>query len=123
MKSRGKTLLVIVLFLTAGLAGGATLAWNYQRKQATRSLSAYRSYLKQAEKIDKLIYLGLPIYEDFRTPAREARLRKYLLAEHLAVARNLGRAPIQDFEHIKDLLATGKLVKLEQNQSTPWIFF
>ena len=72
-------------------AGGASYAYfanEFSAREAELALE-----IEQAASVETAFYTRLPIYDDFRTAAREAELRRHLLADHLQVAQAVGVQP------------------------------
>lgn len=80
-------------------------------------------FLDHARRFERRIIDNVPIYEDWSTPDREAKLRKHLLSDHLAVIQMMKLEPIQDQIEVDTKVKDGSLRVLEQNRDTPYFFY
>lgn len=116
-----------VLFATIGLvvgaaaAGGGIYAWQFQQAQDAQRIVL--EYVQNAHAIERSFYQKLPIYQDYATPAREAELRRYLLADHLRAARKLGIRPIERDRELELHVEAGRLVSVPNTAETLYFYF
>ncbi len=80
-------------------------------------------YLKEIYRIERQFIENIPVFENFTTPAREKRLRKFLLKAHLKAAKKYGTPSVRNDDDIKKLEARGKLIKLESDPELFYYFY
>lgn len=114
--------LALAAALIVGFAG-----WRYHRSalqtQAESLEDAAAEYVAAAYKIERGFIESLPIYQDYASAAKEAKLRTYLLADHLEAANRFGVAPVADEASIETLSKAGDLVVVENTAETGFYFY
>lgn len=117
------TLLAFALgALVVGLTGWF---WHRGQMDAERVAleSATAAYADQAYRFERRFIESLSIYSDYATPAREAELRRYLLADHLAAAERYGIAPIREAGEIAGLVKSGELVEVAGSAESGFFYY
>lgn len=121
--------LAIVRFALLGVAlvllgfGGYFYHQARLHEQAGALEQAAAKYVEAAYAIERAFIESLPIYQDYATAAKEAKLRSYLLADHLKAANRFGVAPVSDEAGIQNLQSAGSLVPVENTAETGFYFY
>jgi hypothetical protein len=118
----------VVLFLGALLTSLLILAgWIYHihalNAQADRTQAAARDYGAAAYEIERGFIESLPIYQDYASPQKEARLRTHLLNDHLQAAVRFGTPAVRDEAQIQSYLQAGRLLALENTPDTLFYYY
>jgi hypothetical protein len=126
-RGKGGTILwkAALALIGAGLIGFG--GWFYLqaalRAQAEAFEAAVSEYVAAVHKIERGFVESLPIYQDYATAAKEAKLREFLLADHLDAARRFGVSPVADEASLGELTAAGSLVAVENTAETGFYFY
>lgn len=97
------------------------LLWfNYKDREKNKQIS---DYLKIINKIERDFIENIPIYEDYITPAKEKKLRKYLLKKHLKIAEKNNLKPIKKDDEIPARAESGEFIKLQAEPDELYYFY
>ncbi len=80
-------------------------------------------YLQEVYRIERNFVENIPIYEDFATPEKERALRRYLLLDHLRIAKQYGISPVRNEGAIMKLIKAGKLKGLMSEDKRLYYFY
>ncbi|MCB1324699.1 MAG: hypothetical protein H7A21_18885 [Spirochaetales bacterium] len=108
-----KTVFLSAFAFVTGLAVAGALSYAHFSDEARAREAALAFEIERAGSVETGFYTRLPIYDDFRTAAREAELRKHLLGDHLQIAQATGVEPPASDARIEELEASGELVNID----------
>jgi hypothetical protein len=108
---------VVIIIFTVGVFIAYLIHYN------RTVLEDIRSYLQEVYRIERNFVENIPIYEDFATPEKEGALRRYLLPDHLRIAKRYGVSPVQNEGEIMKLTETGKLKGLMSKDKRLYYFY
>ena len=80
-------------------------------------------YLKTLEKTERAFIENFPIYEDYITPEKEKKLRKFLIKYHLEIAKKHNIKPVNTDAEIITRAGNGELVKLQPGTDDLYYFY
>jgi hypothetical protein len=118
MARHGKYLIITIsasILLLAGII--------YQVCAIRSALRDFRDYTGEIFDIERRAIRSLPIYDDFITEEKEARLRQYLQAEHMKAAQERGIGPVTEEAEIQGHVRSGDLVSAEIGTDTLYFYY
>ena len=118
--------IVWILALVGALCASAAAYYLHTQALAARTAAereAYTQYVAAAHRAERAFIESLPIYQDYTTPAKEARLRTYLLNDHLAAAAKFGVEPVADQASVQSLLESGALLAVENTAESGFFYY
>ncbi len=71
------------------------------------------TYLSGVQSFEQGVVRNIPIYEDFITPEKQGRLRRYLFEEHMKAARRFGIETVKTEAEMQDLIRSNRLVSID----------
>ncbi|HDP80209.1 MAG TPA: hypothetical protein ENN21_05135 [Spirochaetes bacterium] len=97
---------IIALIAAAGFFG----FYVYLERTVTGDL---KNYLGEIYRAERAVVENLPIYEDWTSPEKEQKLRRYLLNDHLEAVRKTGLEPVRNDNEIPALAEKNILKPLD----------
>ncbi len=96
---------------------------TYYYQQNEKIINDTKLYIKEIYRVERNFIESLPLFNDYTTPEKEKKLRKYLLRAHLRVAKKYGVAPVKDDNDTQMYTSNGELVKLESDPEKLYYFY
>lgn len=116
-----KTLPVTFLVLFSASAGYG-FSWWSERESDRATQDNVASFLKSVHSFEQEIVQNHPIFSDYLNESKVLTLRKYLLQHHLKAARDSGIPLMMDDNDIQNLVKSGILLSLE-DEEMPYYFY
>ena len=121
--SRSRLWLILLIGALAVTGGAYWLHRASLAAQAEATEAAAKAFADLAYRSERGFIESLPIYADYASAEKEAKLRRYLLADHLDAANRFGVEPVADESAIQKLAAAQKLVVVENTPETGFYFY
>lgn len=123
MKNRSIVYFSVLLLALIGIVAAGYGSHYFIAKQRKAEAAAIEAFFDRARDFERRIIEGFPIYEDWKTPAKEKKLRTYLLQDHLHVVRSMRLTAVQDQTDLKARIKAGSFKTLDQNSQTRYFFY
>jgi hypothetical protein len=112
----------ILLFAVVILIISHYFSYSYQEGKINGIRGDLNRHLTDAYKIERKFIEHIPIYRDFTSPAKEQKLRKHLLMDHIDAAKKYGIKPVTDDNGIEENEKNGKLVNIGKEKNSLYYF-
>ncbi|MBN2039949.1 MAG: hypothetical protein JW864_07915 [Spirochaetes bacterium] len=112
---------IIIFILIIILLSASGIIWfnNYNN----RIHNQISGYLKTIEKVEREFIVSFPIYEDYFSPEKEKRLRKFLIQKHLSFVKTRKIKPVTKDDEIILKAESGEFVKLPADTDDLYYFY